>query len=244
MQKLISYPLSILFAIVFFIVLLIFHGLQWIALNLFGYSAHKRVVDFMGFFLLAASYILGCTYRFKGREDLPIDKPLIFVSNHQSMYDIVAIVWFLNKYHPKFVSKIELGRGVPGISYNLRHGGSVLIDRKDSKQALTVIRSLGHYISKYNRSAVIFPEGTRSRDGKLKRFSENGVKMLCKFAPDAYVVPLTVNNSWKLFRFGKFPLGLGTKLELIVHEPIKVSSMSFDDLFAATQEAIASKLVK
>ena len=69
--------------------------------------------------------------------------PLIIVSNHQSMNDIPPIIWYMRKYHPKFVSKIELGKGIPSVSYNLRHGGSALIDRKDSKQALVAIARFG-----------------------------------------------------------------------------------------------------
>ncbi len=45
-----------------------------------------------------------------------------------------------------------------------------------------------------------FPEGTRSKDGIPKRFSENGLKMLTKFVPSAYVIPVTINNCWKLIK--------------------------------------------
>ena len=68
---------------------------------------------------------------------------------------------YLKKHHPKFVSKIELGKGIPSVSYNLRHGGSVLIDRKDPRQSLTAIKDFGKYIEENNYAAVIFPEGTQ-----------------------------------------------------------------------------------
>lgn len=196
----------------------------------------------MVWWIMLCTGILGTTYRVSKEEELPTDKPIIFVANHQSMFDIPMIIWFFKKNHPKFVSKKELGQGIPSVSYNLKHGGSVLIDRNDAKQALTVIRGLGQYISKYNRAGVIFPEGTRSRDGKPKRFSENGVKMLCKFSPDAYLVPLTINNSWKLFRFGKFPLGLGSKISLYAHKPMKISDYTFEELFAKTEALVKSKI--
>ena len=97
----------------------------------------------------------------------------------------------------KFISKKELGKGIPSISYNLRHGGSVLIDRKDPSQALPQIQKVAQYIEKTNRSVVIFPEGTRSKTGKPKQFAQTGIKILCKAAPSAFVVPITINNSWK-----------------------------------------------
>jgi 1-acyl-sn-glycerol-3-phosphate acyltransferase len=146
--------------------------------------------------------------------------------------------WAFRKHHPKYVSKIELGKGIPSVSFNLNHGGSVLIDRKDAKQSLRAIIGLGKYIEEHNRSAVIFPEGTRSRNGVPKRFSENGVKMLVRSAPSALIVPVTINNSWKLTRYGNFPLGTGVHLTLDVHEPIDPTTMSFEDMMTIMEETI------
>ncbi len=242
MQKIISYPLSVIFIILIVIVLLVFHVLQWIALNVFGYKSHKKVVDFLVWSLMKSCLVLGTTFKLRGSTNVPNDRPVIFVSNHQSMFDIPMIIWFFRNNDPKFVSKKELGKGIPSVSYNLKHGGSVLIDRKDAKQSLTEIKKLGKYISEHNRSAVIFPEGTRSRNGKLKRFSENGLKMLYKFAPNAYIVPLTINNSWKLFRYGNFPLGINAKVELYAHPYFKSEDYSFEQVFERVQEQIESKL--
>ena len=242
MHKILSYPISIVFYFFLGLSLLIFHPIQWFCFNVFGYQAHKKSVDILQWFLMRSANVLGTTFSVKGREKLPVRQPIIYVSNHQSMFDIVCIIWFLRATHPKFVSKKELGKGIPSVSYNLRHGGSVLIDRKDSKQALPTIKGLAQYIEKNNRSAVIFPEGTRSKTGQPKSFSENGLKMLCKFAPNAYVVPLTINNSWKMFRFGMFPMGLGSAVSLEVHDPIKISDHSFAEIFNKTHEAVLSSI--
>lgn len=242
MHKILSYPLSIVYYLLLSLSLLIFHPIQWICFNLFGYQAHTRSVVVLQWFLMRSANVLGTTFAVQGLEKLPVNKPIIYVSNHQSMFDIVSMIWFLRKTHPKFVSKKELGKGIPSVSYNLKHGGSVLIDRNDPKQALPAIKGLGEYIQKNNRSAVIFPEGTRSKNGAPKRFSENGVKMLCKFAPDAYLVPLTINNSWKLFRFGMFPMGLRSKVQLQVHDAMKVSDFDFQELFKLTEEKIISNI--
>ena len=196
----------------------------------------------MNFFLVANTYVLGTTYRFENLDYLPKNKPLIIVSNHQSMYDIPAIFLFMRKVHPKFISKVELGKGIPSVSYNLRNGGSVLINRKDAKQSLTAIKKLGEYIETNKRSAVIFPEGTRSKTGKPKKFAENGIKILCKYSPSAYVVPLTINNSWKLVKWGSFPLGLGSKLTFTIHKPISVKDTPFDELFEQTQQAVTERI--
>jgi 1-acyl-sn-glycerol-3-phosphate acyltransferase len=164
------------------------------------------------------------------------------VANHQSLYDIVGIIWFLRKFHAKFVSKKELGKGIPSVSYNLRHGGSVLIDRKDPKQAIPVIKGLSEYIEKHNRAAVIFPEGTRSKNGNPKEFALSGIKILCKYAPSAYVVPISINNSWKMVKFGVFPMGLGNKLEFIIHKPIAVKDYAFEEIASKTEETIIKSI--
>jgi len=240
MHKIISYPLSALYYVLFLATLCVFHPIQWICFNVFGYEAHKRSVAILNFFLLRNTHVLGTTYDFQNRERLPLDVPLIIVANHQSLYDIIPIIWFMRKWHPKFISKKELGKGIPSVSYNLRHGGSVLIDRKDAKQALAEIKIVAEYIEKYKRSTVIFPEGTRSKDGVPKKFSESGLKILCKYAPSAYIVPISINNSWKMLRFGQFPMGLGNRITFAIQEPFPVKGMPFDQLMIQTENAVVN----
>lgn len=244
MQKILAYPLSAVYYLMLGSTLVVFHIIQWLSFNLFGYQAHKKSVDALCFFLVANTYVLGTRYKIKGLEKMPKDAPLIIAANHQSFYDITTIGWFMRKVHPKYVSKIELGKGIPSISYNLNHGGSVLIDRNNPKQSLSVIRELAQYIEKYKRSAVIFPEGTRSKTGVPKPFAESGLKILCKYAPSAYMLPVTVNNSWKMTKWGSFPLGIGNKLELIIHDPIPVKEMPFAALFEKTERLVTEAIYR
>lgn len=243
MQKIISYPLSVIYYLMLGCTLVIFHPIQWICLNLFGYNAHKKSVDILCFFLTANTYILGTRYKIENLDKLPSGKPLIIAANHQSFYDITAIAWFLRRVHIKFISKIELGKGIPSISYNLNHGGSVLINRKDPKQSLTAVRKIAEYIEQNNRTAVIFPEGTRSTTGKPKPFAESGLKILCKYAPSALMVPVTINNSWKMTKWGSFPLGLGNKITITIHDPIAIKDKPFDEIFEQTQQAVVSSII-
>lgn len=242
MEKLISYPISVVYYLCFGLTLVIFHPIQWICFNVFGYQAHKKSVDYLNWVLIGCTRILGTRWTFYNRSQVPQNAPIIFVANHQSLFDIIGIIWYLRAHHAKFVSKKELGKGIPSVSYNLRHGGSVLIDRKDPKQALPTIKGLSEYIEKHHRSAVIFPEGTRSKTGAPKPFSENGLKILCKFAPHAYIVPITINNSWKMTKFGAFPMGLGNHLKFIIHEPLAVSAYDFATLFEKTQQAVTGSI--
>jgi 1-acyl-sn-glycerol-3-phosphate acyltransferase len=237
--KLLSYPLTILFFLLFGLVLVIFHPIQWLCLNLIGYNAHKKSVSVLNWFIMRCTNVLGTRYTFRNQQQLPTDRPLIIVTNHQSMYDIPPIIWYMRKYHPKFVSKIELGKGIPSVSYNLRHGGSALINRKDPKQSIAELQKLGKYIETNNRSAVIFPEGTRSRNGVPKPFRTTGLKVMMKNAPSALIVPISINNSWKLLRYGKFPMGLGSHVTFDVHPPIE-NSGNPDELITQIENLIVS----
>lgn len=220
------------------------HLFQWLSYNLGGYHAHHRSVKAMNWTLIQLTRILGTRYKFSGKELLPKGQPIIFVSNHQSMFDISPIECYLSEYHPKFISKIELAKGIPSVSYNLRKGGSALIDRKNSKQALPEIKKLAEYIEKHNRSAVLFPEGTRSKDGKLKPFKDTGLKILLKYSPTAIIVPITINNSYKLVKNGSFPLSLGTSFSIEVHQPISPKNIEFDVLLDEIRNSIETSLIK
>lgn len=229
MLKIVSYPLTVIYALCFFIALLIFHPIQWFCLNVFGYQAHKKSVDILQWCLMRCMHILGTRFTFNNPHNIDTNQPLIIVANHQSMYDISPIMWYMRKHHPKFISKIELGKGIPSVSYNLRHGGSALIDRKNPRQSLPEIMKFGDYIEANKRAAVIFPEGTRSKNGEPKPFQTKGLEILIKKIPSALIVPISINNSWKTLRYGKFPMGLGTHITFTVHKPINLSTFTTNE---------------
>ncbi|MGB0949294.1 MAG: lysophospholipid acyltransferase family protein, partial [Marinirhabdus sp.] len=214
------------------------HPIQWVALNGFGYQAHKNTVDVLNWFILRCLNILGTRFQFENRASIPNAVPVIIASNHQSMWDIPPLYWFLRRCHPKFISKIELAKGIPSISYNLRHGGSVLIDRNDPEQALQQIEKMARYISLHNRSVVIFPEGTRSRTGTPKPFKRKGLRALLANAPKAYVLPVRIENSWQLQRYGFFPMPLGTTVKITAFPAVAVAGRTPDELINVLESTV------
>lgn len=242
MRKFFSAILSLLFYPSFFLSLLVFHVIQVVCLNIFGKKAHKKSVDILNFFLLRCLNLVGNTTKCTCNYELPVNKPVIIVANHQSMFDVSMITWYLRQLGPKYISKIELGKGIPSISYNLRKGGSVLIDRKNKRQSLPAIANFGKRLNINNETGVIFPEGTRSRDGKPKAFNETGLKILTRNMPNGFVIPVTLNNSWKLMQHGNFPLGGFNKVSLQVHEPLKISDYTFEQIFEKTESCIKAAI--
>ena len=238
MNKILLLPITLVYYFFFLMVMCFFQPFLWLFFKIFGYKGLKQTFDLVTFLSLKCSHILGCRYTFENKNFIPKNAPIIFVSNHQSLSDTAGMNWYLRQFHPAFVTKKELGKGIPSLSYYIRNGSCVMIDRNNPKQAIPQIKTLAEYIEKHNRSSVIFPEGTRSKNGEPKEFAQSGLKILCKYAPSAYVVPITINNSWKVYQYGYFALSLGHHLFFTVHKPFKVSDYIFEELINKTEKTI------
>jgi 1-acyl-sn-glycerol-3-phosphate acyltransferase len=209
-------------------------------LKIIGYPLS---VVWLQFWLMRSTNVLGTRYSITNPYEIETNQPLIIVANHQSLYDIPPIIWYFRRYHPKFISKKELGTGIPSVSYNLRHGGSVLIDRKKIKKSIEDIASFGENVKSNNWSAVIFPEGPRSRNGRPRPFKEKGLLTLINHIPNGILIPLTINNSWKMQRYGKFPLGIGTHIKYTVHKPLKVNEYDNATIIKIVEQQITETIV-
>ena len=243
MRKAIGWLLTPLHLALFMAVLLIFHVAQVLALP-FGYAAHKRVVDYLNFCVLASLKVVGARLDLRCEHELPADKPLIVVANHQSMYDIPMLGWMFRDHHPKYVAKIELARGVPSISYNLRHGGSALIDRSDARAAMRGIQKFGKQVEEHRYAACIFPEGTRARDGMMKEFNPAGLMMLMRAAPSATIVPVAIDGSWELMRYRMRPVPFGVRVRCTVLAPISPQEQSAKAVVSVVEDRIRQAVVK
>ena len=242
MKKIIDYILSTIYLLHFGLSLLVFHIAQIVALNVFGKKAHEKIVDYLNFSLTYGLYLTGSSVKFKNLAVIPDNRPIIFVANHQSTFDIPSIIWFLRKRHPLFVSKIELSKGIPSISYNLRKSGAALINRKDGKQAIAEISRLGKLINDTTGSAIIFPEGTRTASGIMKPFVPGGVAMLLKRAPNALIIPVAVDGTGRFNPKGIFPLISFSKLSWTALPAIEPAGRKAEEILLEAQEAIQREL--
>lgn len=242
MKKILSYLLTPIYLIIFGLLLVIFHPIQIFTRWIWGYPVRKKAVDIMNYGLFYGLWVLGTRITFRGLEKIPKGRPLIIVANHQSTLDIPAVIVGFRKNHPKFISKIELGKGIPSISYNLRHGGSVLIDRKNPRQAVKDILLLGKHIEENKYAACIFPEGTRSKDGLLKTFMPAGIASLYKTSPSALIVPLAIDGNYEIMKHGYFPMTLGVHLKLTVFDPIDPKDRDMAEVAREIEEMIRNEL--
>jgi 1-acyl-sn-glycerol-3-phosphate acyltransferase len=242
LKSIISIFITPAFYLVFGLLLVVFHPIQVICLNLISRKCHKRSVDLLNWSILKSLLILGSRSYFKGFEKIPENKPLIIVSNHQSLFDIPPIVWGFRKWKPKFLAKQGLGKFIPSISYNLRHGGSLLIDRSKGSQAIKDIFEYGKKIEAAVDSVVIFAEGTRSSTGVLKKFKPGGIEVLVKAMPNSVIIPLVIKDNFKIMRSGQFPLELGHNLNFVVLDPINPSDYPKTEIVQVLHDKIKAEL--
>lgn len=238
MRKALAFPLTAIYYLAFFTTLLVFHIIQWVCHYGFGYHAHKRSVDLLNVTLIGCLGLIGTRIRFSNPHKLQNTQPYIIVCNHQSLYDIPPLIWYLRQIHPKFISKKELGRGIPSVSFNLRHGGSLLIDRAKAKDALVAIEDYANTLNSTKHSTIIFPEGTRSGSAAPRRFRLGGLVTLFENMPEAMVLPISISHSWKLMKWGNFPMMPGVRMHFTVHEPIAVKEQKSNELAAHVEQII------
>lgn len=243
-KQILSYILTPVYLLYFGLLLVIFHPVQMVTRWIWGYPVRKKVVDVLNVCLIYGLKILGAKITFKGFEKVPDGRPIIIVANHQSTFDIPPVVVGFRKNHPKFISKKELGKGIPSISYNLRHGGSVLIDRKNPRQSVKDILMLGKHIEENNYAACIFPEGTRSKNGKVKSFMPAGVASLVKSSPSALIVPFAIKGNYELVKKGYFPMTLGVHLQYTVFDAIDPKGRDINELVLQVEEMIRREVEK
>ncbi len=220
LRKAVDWILTIPFLILFGLTLAIFEPVARIA-RLFGLRPMEVTMGVLQRCLIWVFRITGTRLHIERSEKVLPRTGYIIVSNHQSMFDIPIFGGMLFSNYPKYVSKKELGRWLPSVSFNLTHGGNALIDRNDPAQARAAIRELGQACEDRDVAVVIFPEGTRSRNGDLRSFRIGGLKELLEAAPNLPVIPTTIDGAWKLLENGMFPIPSGTKVRVRFSEPIQ-----------------------
>jgi 1-acyl-sn-glycerol-3-phosphate acyltransferase len=175
----------------------------------------------------------------EGREKIPEGRSCVIISNHQSHYDILAIVTSLGIQF-RWIIKREL-LSVPFFGYALYAARNIFIDRRNPEQARVSIRK-GLERLPEGVSVMFFAEGTRSPDGRLGEFKKGGFAVaLEKHFP---VLPVTVNGSRRVLPKGGMEFHPG-RIRVTVGDPIESSACTHETmgvLIERTRKAISSNL--
>jgi 1-acyl-sn-glycerol-3-phosphate acyltransferase len=184
--------------------------------------------------------LAGARLEIHGRDRIPRDRPVVFMANHQSNCDPPALLAILPPVlvmvKKEFFRIPILGRGMLARSF-------IPVDRRNREQALEAVEK-GAEALKAGKSFLVYPEGTRSPDGRLQRFKKGVFVMAIKAG--APIVPISVSGSNKIMPKGKFVMRPGG-VRITFHEPIPTEGSTIEDrqvLIECVRQAILAGLEK
>lgn len=172
-----------------------------------SYAAHARFWGRLGIRLA------GVQVTVSGSEQLP-EGPIVVMSNHASNFDILALQGFFPR-PLSWIAKKELF-DIPIFGRSMRHGGYIPLDRGDGRQALKSMQEAADQI-RGGKSVIIFPEGTRTRDGRLLPFKRGGFLLAARAGVP--VVPVAINGSFQINPGGALQL-YGGNVAIRIQPPI------------------------
>jgi 1-acyl-sn-glycerol-3-phosphate acyltransferase len=180
-----------------------------------GYFAHWCARTWSRLILVTT----GVRVQVRGLERLTPGHTYVFVSNHQSIYDIPVLFWSL-PFQLRIIAKKSLGR-FPFLGWHLRRTGHMLVDRR--RPDGNAIFGWASQLMSQGLSLIVFPEGTRSADGRVGRFK--GGSFYLALEAGLPIVPLSVIGSRHVMWKGRLATYPGD-VTLIVHDPIETQGMS------------------
>lgn len=182
--------------------------------------------------------LTGVRVKVSGRENIDKKQSYVFVANHQGAYDIFSIYGYLG-HNFRWMMKASL-RKIPLVGYACQCSHQIYVD-KSSPNALRRTMSRAERLLSKGMSIVVFPEGSRTLDGRMHAFKRGAFMLAREFSLP--VVPLTIDGSFDVLpRNGKWPKP--AVLRLTIHKPIMPGVNGHDEqaLIKQSAEAVASAL--
>lgn len=182
-----------------------------------------------------------CPIKVRGRENIDSKQSYVFVSNHQGAFDIFLIYGFLG-VPIKWVMKAGIGK-IPFIGPACRAAGFIFVDSSTAKAAVRSVQEAENCL-KNGASVVVFPEGSRTYDGKMIRFKKGAYQMA--FDQHLPIIPITLNGPFDVLPIGSLHVHRH-KMEMIIHPAVSTenrqpSHKEMQQFADQTQEIIASAL--
>ena len=167
--------------------------------------------------------VSGVTVSTVGFERVPTDQPVVYVSNHQSWFDIFALITTLPG-QTRFVAKKELAK-VPIFGKAIQAAGHIFIDRQDRQAAFSAYEQSAQYI-RAGMSALLFAEGTRSRTGELQPFKKG--PFVLALAAQVPIVPVYCAGTFDLLPKGTLRVD-PHPIAVMFGDPVPTEGLSYDD---------------
>jgi 1-acyl-sn-glycerol-3-phosphate acyltransferase len=176
----------------------------------------------------------GCPLEVRGRENVDRDQVYVVVANHLSILDVMAS--FLAVQVPiRFLAKKELF-SIPILAQAMRSIGIVEVDRAARSAVHERVNQQARSLVESGRSLIIYPEGTRSRDGSLRAFKKGAFTMAV--AGQIPILPVTLHGTYQAWPPGR-SLIRGGKITVVIDPPIPTAGAAKEDITRLTDEARA-----
>lgn len=205
--------------IVWIVIVTVFFGILAIFasfIDIKGRLPHK-VAGVWARSILAASPI---ELTVKGLSNIDPDKSYIYMSNHQSNYDIPILLGHLPVQF-RWLAKIELFR-IPLFGYAMKRAGYICIDRSNQKSAFESLKKAAEII-RSGVSVMIFPEGTRSRDGNIGSFKKGGFVLAVESGVP--ILPIIIRGTYSIMPRSRLLIKPG-KVTLEIMKPVETSGFT------------------
>lgn len=168
-----------------------------------------------------------------GRENYDKDKSYVFVANHQGAYDIFSVYGYLN-HNFKWMMKKSLEK-LPLIGFACRRAGHIYVDNSGISAVKNTMQRAETEL-KDGMSLVVFPEGSRTKTGKIGRFKRGAFQLAQEFSLP--IVPITINGAYEVMPRTSLVPHYGT-ITLIIHKPV-AAPVSEAEVRTKADEAFAA----
>ncbi len=165
----------------------------------------------------------GVSIEAAGLENVPRDEPAVFMSNHQSLFDIAALVETL-PVDFRFVAKKELMR-VPVFGWAMWASGHIVIDRGNRARAVARMQRAAERV-RAGVNVIVYPEGTRSAESRLRPFKSGGFHLAIQ--AQVPILPVTVSGSHRVTPKGTLVVHPG-RIKITYGKPIPTRGLTVDD---------------
>ena len=202
----------------------------------------ERAAGLIRFWAKGNLWACGVSVRVRGLHQLDPRSAYLFMSNHQSQFDILALMVALENFPLRWVAKHEL-RKVPILGACMQRTHQILVDRDSRTQAVATLRKVKELLGAHI-SVLFFPEGTRGENGRLLPFKPGG--FMAAVEAGVPVVPVTINGSRLILPPGDWKVRSG-EIEIIFGEPIPIQrngrrKAARQALLTQVEAAIAAQL--
>lgn len=174
----------------------------------------------------------GARVHISGEDNIPKDENVLFVSNHQSNFDIAVFISYIKK-DKGYIAKSELLK-IPILRTWMKYLNCVFMDRKDLKSSGKAILE-GISILKSGYSLVIFPEGTRSKSSTPLEFKSASFKLATK--SKVSIIPVTIDGTYKLMELNNNKIK-PADVYITIHKPLETRNLTKEE-----QELLPDKVV-